>query len=217
MALELPGFDPDTSKVSGFTEPGHEVYARLFLPFELCGTRQYLLWRVAAEQAGLPLGALTTWDDLQQAAGRNPAWELPRATIDDTTARALVKALARQSRDGAAAPTWFALWEGYTGEIDASLRDVTTLIPATGQTFLCDGSYHLLTARLDWALTRTRHRRVHFPAAIWPTDRSFVLATALYQDSFYLSCSRETFATLQAAGLDLLEIDPDVPLPSRGD
>jgi hypothetical protein len=125
--------------------------------------------------------------------------------------------LARQSAHGAATQTRFALWEGYAGEIDAPLHDATVPVPATGQGFLCRGSYRLFTARLDWVLTRTDQQHFHFPAAIWPTDRFFVLASALYQDSLYLSCSRETFTTARAAGLDLLEIDPDMSLPSRGD
>ena len=217
LTLGLPGFGWDTSKVSGFTEPGHEVNARLFLPLARQGAQQYVPWRVASEQVGLSFGALTTWDELVRAADGDPAWEIPRGTVDDATARALTGALARPSTDGAAVSAWFALWEGYAGEIDTSLHDATTPIPATGQNFLCDGSYRLLTAPLGWALTRTDQQRLHFPVAVWPADRSFVLASAIYQDSFYLSCSRETFTVVRAAGLELLEIDPDMPLPSRGD
>lgn len=152
-----------------------------------------------------------------RAVGPGSTWELPRATIDAVTAASLVEVLALQSVHGAATQTRFALWEGYAGEIDASLQEATTAIPVTGHTFLCQGSYRLLTARLDWALTRTDQQHFHVPAAIWTTDRSFVLASALYHDSFYLSCSRATFRTAQDAGLDVLEIDPEMSLPSCGD
>ena len=217
MAIELPDFDPDVSRVSGFTEPGHEICARLFLPLARSGTHRYIPWHVAAEQAGRALHALTTWDDLAHAADVGLAWEPPSGTIDDVTAQALVGALAQQLPDGAATSTRFALWEGHAGEIGAPLHDVITPVPASGQNFLCDGSFQLLTARLDWVLTRTDQHHCHLPAAIWPADRSFVLASALYQDSFYLSCSRTTFIAVRAAGLDVLEIDPEAPLPSRGD
>ncbi len=217
MTLDLPRFGADRSKVSGFTEPGHDVYARVFVPLELSGTGQYIPWSIAARQTGTPLRALTTWDDVERAAGRDPAWQLPRGTVDDRTARALVRALARQGQDGAQAPIQFALWEGYAGEIDG-LRDVSpSAVPVTGHSFLGDGSFHLLTAPLDWVMTRTRSHRVHFPVALWPDDHAFVVATGLYQDSLYLSCSRELFAAARAAGLDLVDIDPDVPVPSRGD
>jgi hypothetical protein len=50
MPLELPDFGQDTSKVSAFTEPGHEIYARLFLPLAHTGTHRYVPWRVAADR-----------------------------------------------------------------------------------------------------------------------------------------------------------------------
>jgi hypothetical protein len=33
-------FGPDASKVSGITEPGHEIYARLFLPLAHAGSHR---------------------------------------------------------------------------------------------------------------------------------------------------------------------------------
>jgi len=216
--LELPDFGPDTSRVSGFTEPGHDVYARLFLPLAYPGSHHYIPWRVVVEHVGLSFDAYTTWDDVVRAAvDQGRGWELPRGTVDDATARSLVGVLARQVAGGVATSTCFALWEGHAGEIDAALRDSSAPVPATGENFLCDGSHRLFTARMDWALTRTDRQHFRFPAAMWPLDRSFLLASALYQDSYYLSCSRATFTAVRAAGLDLLEIDSDVPLPSRGD
>ncbi len=217
--FEFPNFGPDISRVSGFIELGHDVYARLFLPLERTGTGHYVPWRVAAKRFGLVFDAYTTWDNLSLAVAAETGigWELPRGTADDKTVHALVEAIATESVMGAATPTSFALWEGYAGDIDETLRESSIPIPATGANFLCDWSYRLLTARLDWTLTRTNEHRRRFPTAVWPADRSFVLASPPYQDSIYVSCSRAMFGAACAAGLDLLEIDPDAPLPSRGD
>ena len=158
MAIELPDFDPDVSRVSGFTEPGHESGARLFLPLARSGTHRYIPWHVAAEQAGRALHALTTWDDLAHAADVGLAWEPPSGTIDDVTAQALVGALAQQLPDGAATSTRFALWEGHAGEIGAPLHDVITPVPASGQNFLC--------VPQDWTCWRSTPRRRCHPAEI---------------------------------------------------
>ena len=208
---ELPAFGPDPTRIAGYTEPGHEVCARVFLPLEISGTERYRPWSQAARQAGIPLSpTLTGYTLLSAGTGGTPRWELPSGILDIATAQALVRALTRDSTAGHEAR--FAVWEGYGGDIDPALHDVSAPIPATGQCYLQDGSFHLVHQDLAWLLPRLHPHRA--PVAFWTADRRVVLAGPLYLDSYYLSGDRATLIALREAGLEVLELDRDTPLPA---
>jgi hypothetical protein len=135
--------------------------------------------------------------------------------IDERTVKDLIGVIRDRTRR--ADITHYALWEGYAGEIDSSLREQSEPIPAGEGHYLRDGSFRLFTSDLAWARSRCRERGYRFPVAVWPHDKAFTLASWLYQDSYYLSSDRETLALLQAAGLDVLQIAREDLLPSTGD
>lgn len=211
-ATELPAFGPDPTRVAGYTEPGHEVYARVFLPLEISGTERYRPWSEAARQAGIPLSpTLTGYTLLAADADGDPRWELPSGILDLATAQALTRALTRESAAGYEAG--FALWEGYGGDIDSALLDASAPIPAAGLNYLQDGSFHLVHHDLSWLLTRVSPHH-HAPVAFWTADHRTVLAGPLYLDSYYLSGDQATLSALRGTDLEVLEIDRDTPLPT---
>jgi hypothetical protein len=217
--VQLPRLGRDPEPVAAVTEPGHPVYARLFLPIAVSGSAApaYLPWTPAAAAVGLPLTATTTWDELTAPSRHpDPRWELPRGTMDDSTAHAIVQAAGRAGVP-AHAPASFVVWEGYPGELTDDDLASSRRLPATGETYLHDGSFLLCERPLEWILSRTDTTWRHVPVAFWPQDRSFVVATCLYQDSLYVSCDDTLLAALRAAGLDVLPIERNLPLPSRGD
>lgn len=213
--LTFPEFGQDPSQVSGYTARNHEVFSRIFSPLVL-GHQAFLPWSAAAASVGLELRATTHWDELQAAARTHQVnvGRLQQGTVDESTVRALVQALDRGT---GTASTYFALWRGYGGEVDRQLTAESVSIPPDGRNYLCDGSFRLFKSELAWAQTRCYEQGYRFPVAIWSEDHVFVLATALYQDSYYLSSDRRTLGRLQEAGVDALEIDRNGLLPSTGD
>lgn len=208
---ELPAFGLDPALVAGYTEPGHEVYARVFLPLGISGTERYLPWSQVAEQVGIPLSpTLTAYTLLAAGAGGGARWELPSGILDLATAQALVRALARESAAGHEAG--FAVWEGYGGDMVSALLDASAPIPAAGLNYLQDGSFRLVHQDLAWLLPRLYPHRA--PVAFWTADHRTVLAGPLYLDSYYLSGDRATLTALRDADLDVLEIDRNTPLPA---
>jgi hypothetical protein len=214
-ALALSRFDADVSLVAGYTEPRHAVFARVFVPLIVAEGR-YLPWSAAASAVGVELVGTTHWDELRLAAeARAVDIGTPQqGTVDASTINALMRVLAQA---GSTRMSHFALWEGYAGEIDASIHDQSTGIPQGVGHYLLDGSYRVFTGELGWAETRCAENGYRFPVAVWPDDGSFALASARYQDSYYLSADQQTLSLLQRAGVDALEITRDEPLPSTGD
>lgn len=214
--VRFPHFGTDAARVAGYTEPGHEVFARVFSPL-LFSAGTYAKWSAASASVGVELVGTTRWEEVC-LAGRARGVDVGRpqqGTVDERTVEALISVLG--ARTQRARGTYFALWQGYAGEIDPQLYRESVLIPPSGDNYLFDGSFRLFHADLAWARTRCYEKRRRFPVAVWPADRSFVLATALYQDSYYLSADRRTLALLQEAGLDALEISREELLPSTGD
>lgn len=212
----LPEFGDDATRVAGYTEPNHEVFARIFSPLSLPGGA-HLKWSTASAAVDVHLSGTTRWDELDLSSrARGVDIGVPQqGAIDRRTVEELVRVLGGRTRY--AHRTHFALWQGYGGEIDSQLHDESVLIPPGGLSYLCDGSFRLFTAELAWAQTRCHQRGFRFPVAVWPADEAFTLATALYQDSYYLSSDRRTLTLLQDAGVDALEISRDELLPSTGD
>lgn len=215
MMIELPYFGQDVARVAGYTEPSHDVYSRIFSPLMLAGGKP-LKWSRASALVGVQLLATTRWDELELAS-HGHAIDIggpQQGTVDKSTVDAVIQVVGHKVRSERA---YFALWQGYAGELNPQLERESVLIPPHGENYLCDGSFRLFSAELVWARTRCYERRYHFPVAVWPEDRAFTLATALYQDSYYMSSDREVLALLQEAGVDALEISRDELLPSIGD
>jgi hypothetical protein len=204
------------TRVAGYTEPHHEVVARIFVPLSMADGG-YLTWSGAARSLGIDLTATTRWDELADAArARGVDIGVPQqGCIDERTVKDLIGVIRDRTRRPDV--THYALWEGYAGEIDSSLREQSEPIPAGEGHYLRNGSFRLFTSDLAWARSRSRERGYRFPVAVWPHDKAFTLASWLYQDSYYLSSDRETLALLQAAGLDALQIAREDLLPSTGD
>lgn len=203
--------------VRDVTVDGYSTYARLFAPFDVIegrGTRR-LSWSAACDAQGRELNAYTTWEDL--CSNRDPSkqagdWERPRGTLDRESVTALIAGIG----DGSQLAE-FVLWNGYAGEVEDLVSPKPRPLPATGTSYVLNGSFSLVQAPLGWAVTRSDEYRVHFPVACWTSSGTVVLATSLYQDSWYVSCGSSILSRLRSLGLDILELDRDVALPSGGD
>jgi hypothetical protein len=125
--------------------------------------------------------------------------------------RALVDVLGTLTRTPHT--THFALWSGFADEV-SSLRERSRPIPATGDNFLADGSFIEVIDDLSWAVMRSDEDGHRFPVAMWPADGAFVVATAPYHDSLYLSADVATVGALRTRGVDVVVIDRDAGLPS---
>lgn len=209
----LPRFGRSEQHVSGYTEPGHEVYARLFTPLALPDGRQ-TSWASVAEEVGLSLHSEITWGEISGVvSGRSLDVHPTEGYLYQETVSRILSGLA-PAGEISFDESLYALWEGYAGELDERLIADSIEIPSRETGFLRDGAFRLLRSTPSWALTRTVIQRVHFPAAFWSPDRHFVLAAPLYHDSYYLSASRALFDRLVAEGSELLEIDRETVLPS---
>jgi len=214
--LSLPAFGLDRARVSGYTVHGFEAYARCLIPLET-DNESYVRWSAVAAALGISLSPLTSWDDLK-IAGRSSGVSVPRmqrGTVDSRTIERLIAGLGQGLTSSK--QTYFALWDGYAAEVDGTLAQKSALIPIAEGNYLQDGSFRLFKADLTWVRERSAERGVRFPVAMWAEDGTFVWASALYQDSWYVSCGRAILDSMRGAGLDCLDIDRKDLLPSMGD
>lgn len=213
----LPAFGRSPERVRDVTVDGYSTYARLFAPFDVLdglGVRR-MSWSAACSSQGRKLTPYTTWEDLYEnrtSSIQSEDWERPRGTLDLESVQALIAGVGDEDE-----PAAYVLWNGYAGEVDALVWPLPVPLPSTHQSYIFDGSYSLVTAPLSWAETRADEHLVHFPVACWTLSGTVVLASGLYQDSWYLSCTPIILTRLLGLGLDLMELNRDVPLPSGGD
>jgi len=214
---ELPRFGRDLGRVSGYTTDDQEVAARVFAPLRIAGD-SYVSWGSVADACGLALDGNLRWSELRRhLGGSSRLWPRPQAgTLDLDTIIRLMTVLAESTQ--VTDCTRFVLWEGYGGELLTGTPPGSVPISRSGGTFLQHmGACRLTVTELRWAETRSDEAGFRFPVAIWPADKSFVLAMPIYHDSIWLSCSRDTYAALEASGLEIAELSRHVPLPSEGD
>lgn len=216
MPSTVPGppFGDDYRLVSGLTVAAPAV-SRLFLPLRR-GDGTYLGWSEAARAVSTTLTATTRWPELEAAAAtssRDWLGDPQPGTMDSLTADRLIAGLRKSS----IFTVTVALWTGYGEDIAESLGAALQPITSPPSSFLTDSYFVASTRPVEWLATRTSEARHQFPCAVWTADFSFIMATWMYQDSYYISASRETTELLGGEGLELLPIDRDAPIPSVGD
>jgi len=218
LDFDVPSFGLDLDRVVAYSTADQPIVGRLFVPLETSVWGAYQSWTDAARIAAVELTATTRWTDIRAAAAQR-AFEVGRpqvGTINRQAIQTLVSVLGRVVSD--TRQTRFALWGGYGGEIDAALREEIRQIPKRDRgSFLSDGSYVAIQRDIDWAVGRSLEAGFRFPVAMWSPTLDFVVAAPIYQDSYYVTCGSEIFEGLRAGGLEVLEIDRELVLPSEGD
>ena len=213
----LPQFGEDLTVVGGYCTEDQPIVARVFLPLDLVtsGGTHFQSWSTASSLAGVELTGTTRWRDLHQLAGRrgNSIGKTQFAAMPAGQLNRLVAVLSsvapRPERVG------YALWAGYAGDLDEWLMQATSLIGPDAPGFLKDGSFYKYVDDLGWAASRSLEDGMRLPAAIWDASFNFVLASPLYHDSFYLTCSDDVFQRLREMGIELIVADRDAVLASE--
>lgn len=194
---------------------GREVYARMLFPLIEAGPEPvYHSWSSRATAVNFPMSGTVTWDQFQPAlSGAGLAVELPRGTAPHDTLSALARVIVRHHQR-----LYVSTWDGYAGERDrtSGLRQALESQDPPWPVEIIGGS-RTLDVSVAWLPTRNDEAGFHVPTAVMPSDGSFLLATAVYQDSYYFSGTSQMYSSLLEVGLELFEIDPLSPLPSRGD
>lgn len=204
-------FDADSSRVKGYSTAEHEVVARVFLPLDDHGTS--VRWSDWADLRGVALTATTRWSEIAPSVDL----DIEPSMADGFVAARTITRFVEVLRGETTTPDefFFALWLGYVEQIPPSAWQIN--LAASDDCYLTADSYQLVHDSLSWVNQCSTEKDVHFPAAFWPADQTFVAATWPYHDSLYLSCASQTLLKLQNAGFDALPVDREEILPSEGD
>ena len=210
----LPRVGPDDARVAGFSTGEHERVVRVLLPGIGAEDRAHT-WSELATAAGVELAGSLRWSELLRHVPSPLRDELYEASgrCEPTLVAVLVGVLTAATSTPRLCT--YALWPGFAGELDG----VSVTRPADGAAPAVRRSGGLVLHHdgLDWLHERSLGALAHYPVYLWPQDHAFLVACPIYHDSLYVSGPASLAASLARAGLDVVDVTRELPLPSEGD
>ncbi|MDR1264984.1 MAG: hypothetical protein LBK42_05310 [Propionibacteriaceae bacterium] len=215
--ISLPHFGYDANLVSGFIVQGSPMAARIFIPPRGEDEVTQSLW---SDLLGDRLLSTTRWSEYADGDGcwrfNGHEFSHPQGWIGAETANRMADILEVSVKKSKA--IIIAAVSGVYAESEMILGGCVRAIsppdcwynPFTDVTLVANDN-------LSFFRAMTHENNCHFPVGLWPSDLSWCLASPLYSDSLFLSCSEKLYSTFTDSGLDIFPIRCDTPNPAEGD